>query len=50
MWEKALGRQDLRGVDNHSHSILAVRDLSAIKIDGVCVVHGDLENRFLYRY
>lgn len=44
----AVGRWDLRWIDDHGHSLLTVLDLGAIEIDGVCAVHGDLESRVLY--
>lgn len=44
----AVGRWDLRWVDDHGHSFLAVLDLGAVEIDGVCAVHSDLESRILY--
>ena len=40
---------DLRGVDDHGHSILAMLDLRAIEIDGVCAIHSHLEDGFLLR-
>ena len=45
------GRWDVRRVDYHGHSILAmlVFGLRAVEIDGVGAVHGDLEYGFLIR-
>ena len=37
----------LRKVDDHGHSMLAMLDLRAIEIDGICAVHSDLESRIL---
>ena len=42
-------RGDLRRVDNHGHSGLAVFGLRAVEIDWVSAVHRDLEDGFLYR-
>ena len=37
----ARGNYHIRGIDNHGHSALAVRDLGAVQPDGIGVV--DLE-------
>ena len=42
-------RWGLRGVDDHGHSELAMLDLRAIEIHGICVVHSDLESCFLHQ-
>ena len=46
------GGWDVRRVDYHGHSILAVLvfGLRAVEIDGVGAVHGDLEYGLLIRY
>ena len=46
------GRWDVRRVDYHGHSILAVFvfGLGAVEIDGVGAVDGDLEYGFLFRH
>ena len=40
-------RGNPRWIDNHGHSVLAMLDLRAVKIDGICVIDSDLEDRGL---
>ena len=48
-WGSIEGRRDVRRVDYHGHSVLAVLvfGLRAVEIDGVGAVHGDFEYGFL---
>ena len=50
-WGSAEGRWDLRRVDYHGHSVLAMRvfGLRAVEIEGIGAVYGDLEYGFLIR-
>lgn len=49
-WQKRGERRGLRGVDDHGHSVLAMLGLRAIEIDGIRIVHSDLESSFLHQY